>query len=239
MGEPIGWPKMVHILGPEWGACAMLPRNPNPAVVAAWHGKLNAAPSHAFLSHGTATTPETAYWRGYALARTCLNREMLAGVPRTARVLEVGVDKGVQLRCLASLGFHHTAGTHVHFDVMQHARRQASGAAGVQASGLHLPFQDAAFDLVCTSGLMAALCDGRLERLMQELHRCAGRWLWGWERLEPGIKGIRPFPMADRTVDFAAAWQESFPDLRILRARRLPAPMPGGGFQTFLLEKTG
>jgi len=214
----------------------MLPhKNSNPAVVAEWRGKFMAK---ADLSARPAATTETAFWRGYALARSCLTREMLAPIPRSARVLEVGVDKGVQLRCLASLGFHHTAGTHVHFDVMQHARRQVAGAAGVQASGFHLPFKDAAFDLVCTSGLMGALYDGRMERLMRELHRCSGRWIWGWERL--GRDNALSPRSADRmSIDFATIWRDSFPDLRLVRVQWLPTPMPGGGFQTFLLEKTG
>ena len=180
---------------------------------------------------------DAAYWRGYALARTCLNRELLANVPRASRVLEVGVDKGVQLRCLHSLGFHRTAGTHIHFDVMQLTRRQAAATAGVQASAMHLPFADSSFDLVCTSGLLAKLSDGRMERLMHELYRCSRRWLWGWERLELDGSTHRLHRAGEPPLDLATVWRDAYPDLRLVRAHWLPTPMPGGGFQTYLLEK--
>lgn len=215
----------------------VLPRDVNPSVLEAWRGKFHEfpmSPTHA----AAASSKESEYWRGYALARTCLNRALLADVPRSIRVLEVGVDKGVQLRCLASLGFHNTTGTHVQMDVMRHARHQAPEAIGVQASGLHLPFANDAFDMVCTSGLMGALCDGRLERLMRELYRCTSRWLWGWERFTGEWQPAGLHPAArQRRVDFAAAWQQLFPDLHVVRVQQMPTPMPGGGFQMFLLEK--
>jgi hypothetical protein len=213
-------------------------------IAQAWQGKFRTSPGHEIrpAAAGSTVAPprphETAYWRGYALARTCLNRELLSTVPRNSSVLEVGVDKGVQLRCLGSLGFHRTAGTHILLDVVQHACSQAPDALGVQASAMHLPFADASFDLVCTSGLLSSLCDGRMERLMHELYRCSRRWIWGWERLDVREAAARMRVVIEPPIDLATAWRDSFRDLRIVRAHWLPSPMQGGGFQTFLLEKS-
>ena len=219
----------------------MEPREPNVSVLEAWQGKFRAFPHS--LSHPSPPSTEAPnFGRSYALARTCLNRAVLADVPRSIRVLEVGVDKGVQLRCLASLGFHNTTGTHVQRDAMRHACEQVPSAAGVQASGLHLPFRDGAFDMVCTSGLMTALCDGRLERLMRELYRCSNRWLWGWEPFTgecPGWSSALHPAARRKSVDFADAWRQAFPDLFAVRVQRLPGSLPGEGFQMFLLEKGG
>lgn len=223
-------------LGANGGDTAM-PHDINRAVMAAWQGKFEPISTRIVSRPRGGHSSQDNGAQAYALARTCLNREVLATVPRTARVLEVGTDHGIHLRCLGTLGFRRILGTHVSWDSVQEARQHAPTASCVQASGMHLPFREGAFDLVCTSGLLSRLCDGRLEALMLEIQRCARRWIWAWEPAARQDPNSLPIHGGERIepMRFSSAWLATCPHLRVLRERFVPGP--NGGRQMFLLEK--
>ncbi len=64
------------------------------------------------------------------------------GIPKSARILEVGCGEGLNQRAFAELGYQRVFG----IDISMELLRCASGAARARADAFRLPFADAAFD---------------------------------------------------------------------------------------------
>ncbi len=177
--------------------------------------------------------------RQFGVTRTELNRAFLGDLDRDMRILEVGANVGVQLELLANLGFRHLAGVDVQFYALDQACRSGRQAFLAQASALDLPFPDASFDLVFTSGVLIHLSPETIGQALAEIRRCSRRFIWGWEyhakdhveipyRSRPGLmwKG-----------DFAGMYLERFPEFRCVKDRRLPYLEGGNIDAMFLLER--
>jgi ubiquinone/menaquinone biosynthesis C-methylase UbiE len=119
--------------------------------------------------------------RNFGVTRTELNRAFLGGLDRDIRILEVGANVGVQLELLAGLGFHHLVGVDVQFYALGQAYRRGRPAFLAQASAFELPFRDASFDLVFTSGVLIHLSPETIGQALAEIRRCSRRFIWGWE----------------------------------------------------------
>lgn len=122
----------------------------------------------------TAIEMDALYSGRYGLSRTDLNRVMLRLVPRTARVLEVGANRGVQLELLEGMGFIDLTAVDVSVDVLGRYR-------GAAANMMDLPFADGEFDLVMTSGCLMHVPPAEKPGAMKELTRVSSKWIYGWE----------------------------------------------------------
>ncbi len=103
-------------------------------------------------------------------------RFLLARIPRTARVLEVGIGEGGQVPFLRALGFDSVMGCDINRAAL--ARCPVPSAA---ADMYRLPFRDRSFDLVLTSGVLIYVPARRLPDVAGELARVSARWLAGYE----------------------------------------------------------
>ena len=111
----------------------------------------------------------------------------------------------------------------------------------MEGSVLKIPFDDASFDLVFTSGLLIHIAPRDLPLAMKEIHRCAKRWIWGFEYYAP--------QMTDRLyrgqsgllwkADYARLYAETFPDLELVLEQRVKYLGNENMDSMFLLHRKG
>jgi SAM-dependent methyltransferase len=94
------------------------------------------------------------YRRSYGIMCTELNERCLAGIPRDARILEVGCNIGTQLLVLQETGFTNLNGIKIQSCALERAKLRLPLAAMTQASAFSIPYADRLFDLVFTSGVL-------------------------------------------------------------------------------------
>lgn len=193
------------------------------------------------------TTPEdmeALYAARFHMTRTSMNEEFLCGVPRDARVLEVGCNVGMQLHLLARMGFENLFGVEINSLAVERARRLNTGLPidVVKGSALELPFPDDSFDLVYTSGVLIHIHPDDLPSVQREMVRCTRRWVWGFEYHAPSGHVEIPY-RGERNLlwkaDFAHTFVERFPELRLVNKRLYTYSDEPGGLQDamYLLER--
>jgi pseudaminic acid biosynthesis-associated methylase len=163
------------------------------------------------------------YRRSFGVSRRELNQGFLSAMPRSLRILEVGTNLGNQILLLREMGFRDLVGVEVQRYALEKSRARAAGLPVVQGSGAALPFRDAAFDMVFTSGVLIHIPPTVLGRVLSEIHRCAKTWIWGYEYYSPeptevvyrGQRGLL------WKADFSRLYREAFPDLETVREERL------------------
>ncbi|MBL8609958.1 MAG: methyltransferase domain-containing protein [Myxococcales bacterium] len=174
----------------------------------------------------------------YGVPRSVVNAEILRSVDRSARVLEVGCNVGCQLEGLTALGFTDLHGLELQEYAAAKARARLPSAAITCGSALELPFPDASFDLVYTSGVLIHIAPADLPRAMREILRVSRRFVWGWEYHADALVEI-PY-RGERGLlwkgPYAELYRASAPELAVVARRRLPyAARPEQVDEVFLL----
>ncbi len=136
-----------------------------------WRGQFGTKYSERNLFN--AAELDRAYVGKYGLTRTALNHSSLADIPRSSSILEVGCNLGNQLILLKQMGFENLTGIEVHSDIVKEAHSRVPWAQVSEGSALNIPFGDASFDMVFTSGLLIHIAPRDLPTVMNEIHRCA------------------------------------------------------------------
>jgi pseudaminic acid biosynthesis-associated methylase len=108
-----------------------------------------------------------------------------------------------------------------------------------QASALKLPFDDDAFDVVFTSGVLIHIAPEDLPRAMEEIHRCAKTYIWGAEYFAPEVTEVnyRGYEQLLWKMDYARRYLERFRDLKLVREQRLAYLQNKNVDTVFLLRK--
>jgi len=166
---------------------------------------------------------EGLYQARYGVTRTELNEKFLKEIERGDRVLEIGCNIGLQLLCLQRMGFSRLFGVEPQKYAVELSKRRAVGIHIIQGSGLHVPFQDDSFDLVCTSGVLIHISPADMVDLLKEIHRCTRRYIWGFEYWSEEWTEI---PYRNRRnllwkADYARMYLELFDDLTMVREEKL------------------
>ncbi|HLM79592.1 MAG TPA: pseudaminic acid biosynthesis-associated methylase [Terriglobales bacterium] len=163
------------------------------------------------------------YQRNYGVTRTALNRRFLADIPRSASILEVGCNLGNQLILLQQMGFENLNGIEIHEEIVKNAQFRVPLARVIEGSVLKIPFHDASFDLVFTSGLLIHIAPQNLPVAMKEIYRCAKSWIWGFEYHSPQMTEV-PYRGQSELLwkaDYVRLYTESFPDLELVSEQKL------------------
>ncbi len=177
----------------------------------------------------TASTPQLALWtsefgRRYTErndqampARQLTWGRILAGRP-VQRALEIGCNVGWNLSYLQALGVPELYGIEPQPDAVVRARGRAPGFGVVQGTAFELPFRDAWFDLVFTSGVLIHIAPADLPRALDEMYRVARRYLVAIEYDHPTEVAIeyRGEQGALWKRDHGALWRGRYPQLREL-----------------------
>lgn len=163
------------------------------------------------------------YQGNYGVTRTALNHSFLADIPRSASILEVGCNLGNQLILLKQMGFENLTGIEINKEIVKNAQSRVPWARVIEGSVLKIPFRDASFDLVFTSGLLIHIAPQDLPVAMNEIYRCAKGWIWGFEYHAPVTTEVlyRGHSGLLWKTDYARFYTESFPDLELVLEQTL------------------
>lgn len=134
--------------------------------------------------------------------------------------LEVGCNIGANLQWVGgALGPENVAGVDVNPTALELLRERVPGVDARLASGARLPFDDGAFDLVFTMGVLIHQDPAtQLEPMMREVVRVASRFVIAGEYHadEPTEVPYRGQEGALFKQDFGALYQRLFPSLELL-----------------------
>lgn len=155
------------------------------------------------------------YRRSYGTTRTEVNKRFLDGIPRDARILEVGCNMGTQLVVLQEMGFTNLHGIEIQSYALLRARQRLPRAALTQASAFSIPYEDGFFDLVFTSGVLIHIAPSDLPVALAEIHRCTTQWIWGFEYFAPETTEVpyRGHKSLLWKTDYARLYMQQFNDL--------------------------
>lgn len=202
-----------------------------------WRGEFGTQ----YSSRNEFSTPEldNLYDRNYGTTRTELNLRFLADIPRSASILEIGCNLGNQLILLHEMGFENLSGIEIQSEIVKKAQSRLPGARVIEGSALKVPFPDASFDLVFTSGLLIHIAPQDIPVAMNEIYRCAKRWLWGFEYYSPQMTEV---PYRGQThllwkADYARLYTKMFPDLELVSEQQLKYLENDNVDSMFLLRK--
>ena len=172
-----------------------------------------------------------------------MNQEFLGELPPETRILEVGCNTGMQLRGLQAAGFHNLYGVELQAYAVEKAKAYTQHINIVQGSGFDLPFKTGFFDVVGTNGVLIHIAPADLPRMMAEMVRCSGRYIWGFEYFAPELTAV-PYRGNDGFLwkaDYAQLFLANFPELRLVKQRLYEYQTDaerGNQDVMYLLEKT-
>jgi pseudaminic acid biosynthesis-associated methylase len=134
-------------------------------------------------------------------------------------ILEVGCNLGLNLRALGQLSPARLAGLEPNAKARQRLIEDGVVPSDQVRDGdaAALPYADAAFDLVFTSGVLIHIDPERLASVYREIHRVSARFVLSVEYYSEQPMTTRYRGRDDLLFkrDFGTLWLESFPDLRI------------------------
>jgi len=187
-------------------------------------------------------TPEeidALYARTYGVTRSGLNEVIVGGLDHGIRVLEVGSGTGVQLTMLQRMGFDRLCGIDISERAVKIAHARTTGINFICSTAIDIPFQDACFGLVFTSGLLIHVHPDNLLAVMREIYRCSARYIWGFEYFAETLTAVSYRGLGNMLWkrDFVRLYLDAFPDLRLRGEVDVPYKDSTDMDCMFLLEK--
>jgi pseudaminic acid biosynthesis-associated methylase len=137
------------------------------------------------------------------------------------------------------MGYSNLSGVELQPYALELARERTCNISLLQGSALALPYEDAAFDVVFTSGVLIHIAPGDLPRAMDEIHRCARSYVWGMEYYAADVTEVnyRNHGGLLWKMDYARRYLERFADLELIQEQRLPYLENANVDTVFLLRK--
>ena len=133
--------------------------------------------------------------------------------------LEVGCNVGANTRWLAELlGPENVAGVDINEQALATARETVPGADLRLAPARSLPFPDASFDLVFTTGVLIHQPPDELGRVIDEIVRCSRRYVLCGEYRADALEEV-PYRGQEGALfrnDYGRLYEERFPSLRLI-----------------------
>ena len=162
------------------------------------------------------------YKHRHGISRSDMNKLFLDGLDREIRVLEVGSNIGLQLIFLQSAGFRNLYGIELSPYAVEISKNQSEGINIIQGSALDIPFRDEYFDLVFTSGMLIHINPEDLNKVMSEMYRCSGKYIWGLEYFAEKMTEINYRPSKEKVnllwkADYPKMFCEQFKDLEVVK----------------------
>jgi len=180
------------------------------------------------------------YLKNYGVTKTALNDRFLRSeIDRSARILEVGSNIGNQLLSLQKMGFTNLSGLELQSYAVELSKQRTSHINIIQGSALDIPYKDGSFDMVFTHGLLIHIKPADIKKVLQEIHRCAKKYIWGFEAWASEYKEViyRGRNNLFWKTDFVKLYLEAFADLILIKEERIKY-LDNDNFETmFLLKK--
>lgn len=130
------------------------------------------------------------YVRRYGVSRDDINRDWLGNLPRDARILEIGCNIGNQLRALQRIGFTNLYGIDVQRVAVEKSKELYRGIDAIVGSAFDIPFKDGFFDVVFTNNVLIHISPQDIGRVIDEMVRVSGHYVWGFEYYAPQFTEI-------------------------------------------------
>lgn len=179
------------------------------------------------------------YLKDYDVTRTAMDEEFLGDLPRNLSVLEVGCNIGVQLEFLRRMGFTNLTGVEINEYAVKRAKELHPDIEFIAGSGFELPFDDASFDFVYTSGVLIHISPDDIGKIMSEMHRVTRKYVWGFEYYAPTYTEVTYRGNSNLLwkTDFGNLFATSFRDLSMRMEKKYPMTDGANTSQMYLLEK--
>jgi len=181
------------------------------------------------------------YRARYGVTRTQLNLTFLGRMDRSIHILEVGSNIGNQLLMLQQMGFQRLYGIDVQAYAVELSNSRTKGINVIEGSAFDIPFKNACFDLVFTSGLLIHISPPDIFTVMGEIHRCSKNCIWGFEYYAEEYTEVPYRGHANLLwkADFAKLYLQAFDDLELVREERLKYLDSDNTDYMFLLGRKG
>ena len=178
------------------------------------------------------------YVSKFGISRSKLNKEFLGRI-KINNILEVGCNIGNQLALLQKQGLKNLYGIEIFPQAVEIAKKHTKNINITQGSGFDLPFKDNFFDLVFTAGVLIHTNPKDLKKIMGEIYRTSNKYIWGYEYYNPKHAAIdyRDNKNFLWKGDFAKLYQKYFPNLKLIKTRRLKYKGSENYDEMFLLKK--
>ena len=124
---------------------------------------------------------DLSYIQKYEISRSSMNNNFLGFINRDIKILEVGVNRGLQIEKLKPMGFKNFYGIEINKRAINICKNRIGNINLVEASALEIPFKDNSFDLVFTSGVLIHISPDCIDLVMKEIYRVSKRFIWGFE----------------------------------------------------------
>ena len=205
-----------------------------------WSGEFGKAYSD--RNNWTSAQYDDFYRHEWGITKTQMNEDCPRDLPKDAKILEVGCNIGLQLRCLQEMGFTNLYGIELQHYAVEKAKEIVKNVNIIQGSGFDIPFKDSYFDVVVTNGVLIHIAPDDLPRIMSEMVRCSKKYVWGFEYFASSLVNInyRGNEGFLWKADYSKIFQENFPQLQEIYRKMYPyvsASQQGNVDYMYLLEK--
>jgi len=182
--------------------------------------------------------PDELYKRQFGITRTELNNDFLSDLNKNISRLEIGCNRGIQLNTLEKNGFNNLWGIEINKKALQIARENKSLNL-IEGSALEIPFKDNFFDLIFTSGVLIHISPKDLPKVIDEIYRTTKKYIWCFEYFSEECEEIIYRDHKNRLWknNFLKLFLEKYPDLKIVKQRKLKYLENENIDMMFLLEK--
>ena len=151
--------------------------------------------------------------------------EFLSGL-KLNDILEVGCNVGNQLLFLQKKGFKNLYGVELNRYAVEKSKERTKGKGIdiIQGSAFDIPFKDAYFNLVFTSGVLIHISPTDINDALDEIHRCSKKYIWGSEYFSDDYIRVeyRGHNELLWKTNFAKLYLDRFPDLKLVKEKRYP-----------------
>jgi len=143
-------------------------------------------------------------------------------------ILEVGCNVANQLLLLQKSFFKkcNLYGIELNRYAIEKSKQRAKekGIEIIQASAFNIPFKNAYFDLVFTSGVLIHISPKDINEALDEIHRCSREYIWHLEYFSEEYTKVdyRGYNGLLWKTNFLRLYLDRFPDLKLLKEERYP-----------------
>lgn len=130
------------------------------------------------------------YLENWGITKSEINSRLLGSLPKDIKILEVGSNTGMQLKCLQQMGFTNIYGVELQQYAVEKSKEYTQNINIIQGSGFDLPFKDNYFDVVCTNGVLIHIHPNDHNKIMSEMVRCTKSYIMGFEYYAPQTQEV-------------------------------------------------
>jgi len=179
------------------------------------------------------------YRKNFGMSREDLNNKFIDEMNQSIKILEVGSNIGNQLILLQKMGFKNLYGIEINSYAVELSKQRTKDINIIQGSAFDIPFRDNYFDLIFTSGLLIHIAPPDIEMVIQEIHRCAKEYIWGFEYYSDKYTEIvyRKKKNLLWKANFSKMYLDLFGDLELVKERKLKYLNDNNVDSMFLLRK--